>query len=53
MTAQNVVDRLFHEDFDVTPDRVMKARALAKRSGVEWSAVVARMTPEQRAQVGE
>lgn len=34
-----------------TAERVQKAKGQAVRSKVEWSAVVASMTPEQRALV--
>jgi hypothetical protein len=48
MTAQEIVEKLFRP---VDKERIQKAQGLAARSRIEWSVVLAAMTPEQRQQV--
>lgn len=48
MTVQDVIDRLFTAKGQAT-ERVTKAQGLASRHKLEWSAVLAAMSPEQRA----
>lgn len=50
MTAAEIVTRLF-VSAGPTPDRVLKAQALAQRMKVSWPDVLAAMSPEQRAAV--
>lgn len=48
MTAQDIIAKLF---LPVDAERIQKAKGLAARNKVEWSAVLAAMTDEQRKQV--
>lgn len=52
MTSAEIIAALCKApDFSVTARRVQKAKKLAERMRVDWSDVLAAMTPEQRAQV--
>lgn len=54
MTAAEIVSKLCDANgFSVTTERIAKAKALAARSKIDWSAVLAVMTPEQRATMME
>lgn len=48
MTPQDVIAKLF---LPVDRERIQKAQGMAQRGKVEWAAVLAAMTDEQRKQV--
>ena len=48
MTAQDIIAKLF---IPVDAERIQKAKGLAARARIDWSVVLAAMTPEQRALV--
>ncbi len=50
MKAREVVDRLFSTK-GVTPARIEKAKALAQRSGLQWSDVLDAMNSTEREMV--
>lgn len=52
MTPQDIIARLFNGK-PINYLRHLKAQGMAQREKVEWAAVLAAMTPEQRALVDQ
>jgi hypothetical protein len=48
MTAREIATRLIAGTGGITPTRVAKAKALAVRSGVAWTDVLAVLTESER-----
>lgn len=51
VTALEIASRLVDSPKGITPKRTEKAKILAQRSKVDWSDVLACLTPDQRGQL--
>lgn len=51
MTAREIASRLVDSPKGITPKRTEKAKILAQRSKVDWSDVLACLSPEEQGQL--